>query len=185
MVANNHIKVATTRTISSLPTENRRKPMKPIAFAAVSGAVLLLVSNLTLADYDPREEAASKAFQQQKQEKARKDALAQQEGEARNTKARADMARHALGAEANGKSDAEVITMLEERGEALEKQYGPLLQQAEKNQGTPMSDEQADQALNEALRNASGDESMNMEDLENMSDAELEALAAKAAAQEQ
>jgi hypothetical protein len=94
------------------------------------------------------------------------------------------MFRQALGAQANGKSDAEVITMMKEQQDALEKQYGPLLQQAEKNQGTPMSDEQADQALNEALRNASGDDSMNMEDLENMSDAELEALARKAANQQ-
>lgn len=157
--------------------------MKPIAFAAISGTVLLLVSNLTLADYDQRDEDEAKAFQQQSQEAARKEALRKQKLEADNTKAKADMFRQALGAQANGKSDAEVITMMEGQEEALKKQYGPQLEQAEKNRGSPMSDEQADQALNDALRKASGDESISMEDLENMSDAELEALARKSQAQ--
>jgi hypothetical protein len=157
--------------------------MKHIALAATLGTVLLLGSNLILADFDQRDEDEAKAFEQQSQEAARKEALRKQKLEADNTKAKADMFRQALGAQANGKSDAEVITMMEGQEEALKKQYGPQLEQAEKNRGSPMSDEQADQALNDALRKASGDESISMEDLENMSDAELEALARKSQAQ--
>lgn len=146
------------------------------------GAILLLASNLTLADFDQRDEDEAQAFEQQSQEAAQKEALRKQKLEADNNKAQADIGRQMLGAQANGKSDAEVIKMMNELEGTLEKQYAPQLQQAEKLEGQqPMSDEQANQALNEALGNASGDESMSMEDLENMSDAELEALARKSA----
>ena len=155
--------------------------MKRVAFAAILGTVLLLVSNLTLADFDQRDEDEAKAFELQNREAARKEALRKQKLEADNTKAKADMFRQALGAQANGKSDAEVIAMMKAQQDAAERRYGQQAQEAGKTQDHPMSEEQADQALKQALEKASGDESMSMEELANMSDAELEALARKAA----
>ena len=57
-----------------------------------------------------------------------------------------------------------------------------LAEIGDKTQDQPtMSEEQADRAIKQALEKASGDESLSMEELTNMSDAELEALARKTA----
>ena len=154
--------------------------MKYIAFTAVLGAALLLVSNLTLADFDQRDEDEAEAFEQKNREAAREEALRKQKGEAESTKIQADMFRQTLGAKADGKSDAEVITMMKEHLDATEQRYGQQSQKAGETQGRPMNEEQA----NQMIRKAAGDESMSMEDLENMSDADLEALARKAAPQQ-
>jgi len=72
--------------------------------------------------------------------------------------------------------------MLEAQEGAAEQRYGHLIRKAGKMQDqSTMSEEQAGQMLNQMVRKHSGDKSMNIEELENMSDAELEALARKAA----
>ena len=97
--------------------------------------------------------------------------------EADRTKAEADMYRQALGARTNGKSDAEVIKMMKAEQAAAIKQYGQPTQPIGKNQGRTMSEEQAIQMM----RKASGNKSLTGEDMANMSDAEIEAMARKAA----
>lgn len=86
--------------------------------------VLLLVSPLALADYDARDEKEAKAFEARNREAARNEAQRKQKLGADRTKAEADMYRKALGAQTNGKSDAEVIAMMKAQQAAAIKQYG-------------------------------------------------------------
>jgi hypothetical protein len=156
------------------PTENA---VKPKTLAAISGLVLLLLSQLALADYDPRDEQEAKAFAARSREAAQKEAVRKQKLEADRSKAEADMYRKALGAQTNGKSDAEVIAMMKAQQAAAIKLYGQPAPQGSKPQNRTTNEEQA----NLALRKATGNKSVNMEDLAKMSDAELEAMARKAA----
>ncbi len=98
--------------------------MKRIAIAAMFGSVLLLASDIALADYDARDEQEAKAFQAKSKEAAKKEAARKQKLKSDNTKAEADMYRQVLGEKAKGKSDAEVVEMMKVHLTAVKKQYG-------------------------------------------------------------
>jgi hypothetical protein len=151
--------------------------MKRISLAALLAPLLLLASPLALADFDERDAQEAKAFEAQNREAARKEAARKQKLEADRTKAEADMYRKALGARTNGKTDAEVIAMMKAEQAAALKQYGQPSQQAGKSPAGAMNEQQA----TEMMRKATGNPSLTMEDIAKMSDAEMEALARKAA----
>lgn len=98
--------------------------MKRMAIAAMLGSVLLLVSDLALADFDAKDDQESKAFQAKNREAAQQEAARKQKLTSDNTKAEADMYRQALGEKTKGKSDAEVILMMKAHLAAVKKQYG-------------------------------------------------------------
>ena len=160
---------------------------------AAAGALLILLAATTTvrADWDEARERRDAA---QRAAEARRHAESERQAQAMRTQAEAKHYRGVLGAQAAGKSDAEVIAM----GHAWQAKVGAQARAAQAdytarygaggeriNASIERAQQQAParQAQAEAMiRQASGGKHQRMEDLANLSDAELEAMARRAAA---
>ncbi len=166
-----------------------------VCFSLRAASVLLAVAftcPAAMADWDPVMEAKEQAA---REAEARQAAERERQNQALKSQAEAKYYRGVLGAQAAGKSDAEVIRMGREWKARTERQAGAAQADytarfgaqgerigaagARAERQAPARQAQAENAI----RQASGGKYQRMEDLANLSDAELEALARNAAGQ--
>lgn len=138
--------------------------MKPLAASAL---LALLLSASVCADWDPeleKQEEANRIAEQQAQ--------AQREAEAEAV--RVNAMRQVLGADASGHSDAEVRRLYNERYDPKRMQAQALAQQAKANREVQQAIAPNKAQVDAATRAMTG---KTIEEMQNMSEAELEAMA--------